>query len=399
MDISSVNTQNVAVSVNGTEVKGTISTADAEFNLEQTKQYARTFIFTPNSNISGETSISVKNAVNYAGTSMTAEYNTVKTVEVQPKSISVSEISEIEYGTGEVLELQIVPEEAGANKKLTVVSSSPSIVSVANGTVTTDDKGKAVIVLNGNLPGSGIITISLDDTQLSTSLTATVGNIQINSTQCAKVTANIPSGTEVEKGTQIILSTSTEGAEIYYTLDGKNPAESDMTVKYTGPITIDEDTMIIAYAAMDGYENSSNAYFLYTIAQQPTPSPTTQPTESPAPTCTPTEEPNPEDKSVPVRITEERVTDYVNPDGSVSPEAIKLDIAPAYDGAEIPEEKCVIIAYYDSGKQLKKIDTGINCPIYLKSEDFANGTSVKVFVFDSITGMKPLAKAYSRNEF
>ena len=61
------------------------------------------------------------------------------------------------------------------------------------------------------------------------------------------------------------LSTATEGAEIYYTLDGTCPCvtENAARIKYTGPIVIREDTFIIAYAVKEGYKDSFTTGFVY----------------------------------------------------------------------------------------------------------------------------------------
>ncbi|WP_146924985.1 DUF6359 domain-containing protein, partial [Alkalibacterium kapii] len=66
---------------------------------------------------------------------------------------------------------------------------------------------------------------------------------------------NIPAGTEV------VLSSATEGAKIYYTTDGTNPTES--STEYTSPITIDKDMTIQAIAMVED-RVSEMAEFSYT---------------------------------------------------------------------------------------------------------------------------------------
>jgi len=78
----------------------------------------------------------------------------------------------------------------------------------------------------------------------------------------ANVTAT-PNPGEVEEGTEVTLSTSTEGATIYYTLDGSIPTvESE---EYTQAIVINADTTIKAFAVKDGFEDSDVSEFAYTI--------------------------------------------------------------------------------------------------------------------------------------
>lgn len=79
------------------------------------------------------------------------------------------------------------------------------------------------------------------------------------------VTANIETGSVVEKTTEIILSCEIEEAQIYYTLDETNPT-ADSTL-YTEPIVLTEATTIKAIAVKEGYNNSEVAVFTYTIAE------------------------------------------------------------------------------------------------------------------------------------
>lgn len=76
-------------------------------------------------------------------------------------------------------------------------------------------------------------------------------------------TANIVSGSVVEKGTEITLTCSVEGAQICYTLDGTIPTKESM--KYNVPIIINQDITINAIATKDGYQNSEVATFNYTV--------------------------------------------------------------------------------------------------------------------------------------
>ena len=59
-----------------------------------------------------------------------------------------------------------------------------------------------------------------------------------------------PSGGEVAKGTAITLTTNTEGATIYYTLDGSNP--TNKSVRYNGQIIVNENSVVKAIAEKKG---------------------------------------------------------------------------------------------------------------------------------------------------
>lgn len=71
-----------------------------------------------------------------------------------------------------------------------------------------------------------------------------------------------PAG-EVPVGTKVVLSSTTEGAVIYYTLDGSDPT-TDST-PYSGHITISEETTIKAIAVKDGISSAVQT-LKYTIA-------------------------------------------------------------------------------------------------------------------------------------
>ena len=68
----------------------------------------------------------------------------------------------------------------------------------------------------------------------------------------------------VAAGTNVAISTATEGATIYYTIDGTEPTTSSSI--YSAPITIDAAKTIKAFAVKDGYPNSDVATASYTIA-------------------------------------------------------------------------------------------------------------------------------------
>lgn len=86
-------------------------------------------------------------------------------------------------------------------------------------------------------------------------------------TKVAPVTSSA-TASEIAKGTKVVLSTATEGATIFYTVDGTNPTTS--STEYTAPITINADTTIKAIAAKAGLEESEAATFVYKVIQPKT---------------------------------------------------------------------------------------------------------------------------------
>lgn len=78
---------------------------------------------------------------------------------------------------------------------------------------------------------------------------------------CATPTSNVTTGSKLNIGDTVSLSTSTIGATIYYTTDGSNP--SIYKTKYTGPIKITEDVTIKAIAVKANMIVSKTVEFTY----------------------------------------------------------------------------------------------------------------------------------------
>ncbi len=260
MDIDSVNTDNVTVTSGGAEVSGYIEPLNAEASFEdESVEYASIFMFVPDSELSGKANISVKNVKNYASKEIASVYNTTSDVYVNPESLSVAEKMAVDYSGGAIVTVRVLPEGAGANKTINVKTSSPSIVGIGEETIVTDEDGNASLMVRGNLPGTAVVTFSLDGTDLTAKTEVTVGAVQ-HKDKCAKVTASIESGSAVDAGTRVELSTATDGAKIYYSLDGLE------YIEYTQAIEITKKTNIVAYAAKDGVEDSAAAGFVYYLS-------------------------------------------------------------------------------------------------------------------------------------
>jgi len=85
----------------------------------------------------------------------------------------------------------------------------------------------------------------------------------------ATPTFNPEAGTYSE-AISVTISCATEGATIYYTLDGSDPMEEGTV--YTSAINITETTTVKAIATKEGYLNSGVASATYTISEAPAPS-------------------------------------------------------------------------------------------------------------------------------
>lgn len=81
------------------------------------------------------------------------------------------------------------------------------------------------------------------------------------------VTPVISGTSPFDTSTQITIECSTEGAKIYYTLDGDTPSEENGTL-YTGAFTVTERTSVKAIAVLDGYKTSSVALKTFYVKGQ-----------------------------------------------------------------------------------------------------------------------------------
>lgn len=99
--------------------------------------------------------------------------------------------------------------------------------------------------------------------QLNTfSVTVSSGSTPVTPT-CATPTFS-PAAGAIASGTEVMISSTTEGATIYYTTDGSQPT----TTSTSGTsVTINEACTVKAIAVKEGYDNSAVAEAAYTIRQ------------------------------------------------------------------------------------------------------------------------------------
>lgn len=277
MDIKSVKDE-LSVTTNGNPITGSVEAENAEESLDDPEtEYASVFFFTFNEPTkSGKVTVSAAGAENYARKTVkeTAGSKTA-TIEVEPTGIAVQETASVGCDGTVTLQLRVEPPAAGANKTIQVASSTSYLFEVKqnNATVTqvtTDEEGKATLTLSGKLPGVGQLTFSLDGTSLTAATQVAVGDTTEALSVCADVEADYPTNSVLDVGTKIVLSTDTEGAKIFYTLDRTCPCDpnNETRKEYTGPIEITEDTYIIAYAVKEGYEDSKTSHFSYTVKEE-----------------------------------------------------------------------------------------------------------------------------------
>lgn len=201
----------------------------------------------------------------YAGIRMQDDYQQKFTIEPEVRKILCDSTATIGYGQSAVINVEVLPASAAAGKPLLVTSSSGMIAHTETTSITLGEDGKAAIEVSGELPGTASLFYTIDGYELEASTMVKVE--QLDQQLVATPTANIASGSAVNKGTAITLACATQGATIYYTLDGSCPCLNTEARKvYDGtPIIIDETVTIKAMATEESMYDSDVAEFTYVV--------------------------------------------------------------------------------------------------------------------------------------
>lgn len=264
----SLNTDNIIVMQNGTAVEGTIELLNEEVSYEgEEETFASKVRFNATKPFTEkEITLIVTNRVkSYANIRMQDDYQQTFTVEQEIKQIVCDSTFIVGYGSSKDLKVTVLPISASQGKTLSVKTSSPMILGVETDQVTIGNDGTAQITLTGELPGTAALTFSVEGIEKTA---VTIVNVEQKASKTvATPTSSIVSGTVVEKGTAIALSCETDGAIIYYTLDGSCPCDdTDARHIYDGtPIIIDESITIKAIAIAPNMEESDVVEFTYII--------------------------------------------------------------------------------------------------------------------------------------
>ena len=260
--------ENIMVMQNGTTVEGTVELLNEEVSYEgEEETFASKIRFNAVEPFTEqEIVLMVHNRVkSYAGIRMQDDYQQTFAIEQEIKQIVCDSLVTIGYGKTSSFVVSVLPASASKGKVLTVKTSSPMILSVETGQVTIGNDGTAKITVSGELPGTAALTFSVEGTDKEG---LTIVSVEVNKT-VATPTASIASGTMVEKGTAITLTCETEGATIYYTLDGSCPCENTEARKvYDGtPIIINESVTIKAIAIAPDMSESDVVEFTYIVTE------------------------------------------------------------------------------------------------------------------------------------
>ena len=166
---------------------------------------------------------------------------------------------------------EITSEMMSQYVKVEMVSIAAS--SSANNYTMTDADGNTLTLYNTfyNETYYDAVTVPEGD---NITVTGFVGcynsTMQLNPTECTvdntivQTPVIAPEGGQITADTEIAITCTTEGASIYYTIDGTTPSEENGTL-YTEPFTISEDCTVKAIAVMAGLTDSEVAEAEFTI--------------------------------------------------------------------------------------------------------------------------------------
>lgn len=262
-------TQNITITRNGKAEKGNIELLNAEKAPLGGQTYVSKVKFVPENRFNTSDIVIVtvhKNVESYCNVKMAADHVEAVTIESEIEEIIVENPVKIPHEGTKTISVQVLPADAAVGKTLTAKSSSPMILAVENESVVISEDGKAEVTVTGELPGTAALTFSVEGTDKTA---ATIVNVeQVVYQQVATPTANIASGSSVKEGTEIFLSCATEGATIYYTLDGSCPCDengSRMVYDGTPIIVIGMETIIKTMAVAPGMVESEVAEFKYIV--------------------------------------------------------------------------------------------------------------------------------------
>lgn len=266
MQPSLLNSDNVVVLAGETPVEGTVTLLDEEESSEgsgETFASKARFVAAAPFDTS-EVTLLVKNRVkSYADVRMQDDFMQSFKVELEVRKIECDSVVDVAYGGSRMVKVMVLPAAASAGKTLNVRTTSSMVASIDVDSVVIAEDGSAEIPVNGELPGTSALILSVDGYDIAST---TVINVKKGYMKTDAPKANIASGSTVEKGTEITLSCGTEGATIVYTLDGSCPCDDTAarTVYDGTPIVVNGNVTIKAIAyAPDMYESDIVEFTYY----------------------------------------------------------------------------------------------------------------------------------------
>lgn len=268
MDPSTLNSDNIFVKLEDIPVPGEIVPMNLETGDDE-REYASIVKFVPSvpfgDNVKEVTLTVSGNVKSYAGIGMSGIFNQTLDIEKEIYAIYADDVKVL-CGNQKSLTVSVLPAEAAVGKSLNILNPASMIVEVdSKQDLRINEDGNVFLTVKGNVPGTSVLTFSIDDVPVKGSCVIDVVNELI--TPQAPYSSRA-SGSEVYRGTKVELFTDTQNGEIYYTLDGSCPCDDNGSRrKYTVPILIEDDTHILAITvAGEGiFENSETVEFNYKL--------------------------------------------------------------------------------------------------------------------------------------
>lgn len=272
MQPETMTTENIFATKDGVTVEGSIVMKNEEQAYgDGSESYVSRVRFVPTTPfITGDkVTLTVSRRVkSYAGIQMETDYSQQFDIVKEVKEIASDSLLRVPYTGERELRVSVLPFDAAVGRTLRAKSSS-EMIAVVTPEAVLDENGQATLRVSGELPGSAVITFTVDGVDATATTTVKVAADYYDVVTPAPTASRI-SGTEVYKGTEITLTCEDTDAVIYYTTDGSCPCDEQSRKEYTEPIVVDADMTLKAVAISDGKEESDVAEFTYKLKRTAT---------------------------------------------------------------------------------------------------------------------------------
>lgn len=277
MKPTTLTTENITVTTGNNVVEGTLQMLDKTYSPDSVA-YVRSLRFVPNEafTLGQQLTLTVApTAESYAGVNMAEAYTQTFDVERVVETIVADSLVTMLYGQQQQITIQALPAEAASGKVLTITSMAEDIATASVQSVTLGTDGKATFTINGKLLGTTALRLSIEQDDVEKYVI--VGVKEKNDFICAEPKSSIATGSVIDLGTRLYLSSSTSGTSIIYTLDGSCLCSDSGTLRVYNPetgIILNQDTYEVTVRCMavkDGMEDSDEAVFIYYIRQNAQP--------------------------------------------------------------------------------------------------------------------------------
>lgn len=272
MQPETMTTENIFATKDGVTVEGSIVMKNEEQAYgDGSESYVSRVRFVPTTPFftGDKVTLTVSRRVkSYAGIQMETDYSQQFDIVKEVKEIASDSLLRVPYTGERELRVSVLPFDAAVGRTLRAKSSS-EMIAVVTPEAVLDENGQATLRVSGELPGSAVITFTVDGVDATATTTVKVA-ADYYDVVTPTPTASRISGTEVYKGTEITLTCEDTDAVIYYTTDGSCPCDEQSRKEYTEPIVVDADMTLKAVAISDGKEESDVAEFTYKLKRTAT---------------------------------------------------------------------------------------------------------------------------------